>query len=59
MLEAVGDDPCVVHAGFLVKGFDWIVFADDDGEITGGVEKNLIAADSEYGFHRNWFAMTG
>jgi hypothetical protein len=59
MLEAVGDDPCVLHAGFLVQGLRGVVFANDDGEVTGGVKKYLVAAYSEDRFHRNRFAMTG
>ncbi len=59
VLETVGDDPGVVHAGFLVEGFRGVVFADDDGEVAGGVEEDLVAADSEDGFQRNRFAMTG
>ena len=59
MLKAVRDDPGVVHAGLLVECFCRVVLADDDGKVAGGIEKNLIAADSEDGFHRNRFAMTG
>ena len=59
MLEAVGDDPGVVHAGSLVQGFRGVVFADNNGQVAGGIKKDLIAAHSEDGFHRNRFAMTG
>ena len=47
MLEAVRDDPCMVHAGFLVEGFCRVVLAYDDGEVAGGVKKNLISAYSD------------
>jgi len=59
MLEAVCDDPSVVDAGFLVEGFGWVVLADDNGEIAGWVEEDLVTADSEDGFHRNWLAVAG
>jgi hypothetical protein len=36
MLEAVGDDPGVVHAGFLVQGFRGVVFADDTARSLAG-----------------------
>jgi hypothetical protein len=35
------------------------VFADNDGEVAGGVKENLVAAYSNQRFHRNRFAMTG
>ena len=59
VLKAVGDDPGVVDAGFLVEGFRGVVLADDDGEVAGGVEEDLVAADTEDGFQRDRFAMTG
>src|ERR1035437_2890726 len=58
VLETVGDHPRVVYAGFLVESFSGVVFADDDGELVGGINKNLVAADSENRLHRNGFAMT-
>jgi len=36
VLETVGDDPRVIHAGFLIEGLRGVVFADDDREVTGG-----------------------
>ena len=39
VLEAVGDHPGVVHAGFLVEGFLGVVFADDDSKVAGGVNE--------------------
>ena len=59
VLKTVGDDPGVIDAGLLVQGFSGVVFADDDGQVTGGIKKNLVAADSEDRFQRNGFAMTG
>ncbi len=59
MLKAVRDHPRVVHAGFLAKSFCGVVLADDDGQVAGGIQKYLVAADSENGFHRNRFSMTG
>jgi hypothetical protein len=47
VLEAVGDDACMVHAGLLVEGFRGVVFADDDGEVAGRVKEYLVAADAE------------
>jgi hypothetical protein len=58
VLETVGDDPRVIHAGFLIEGLRGVVFADDDREVTGGIKENLIAAYSEDRLHRNWLAMT-
>jgi hypothetical protein len=46
MFEAVSDDACMIHTGLLIKGFFGIVFADDNGEITGWVEEDLISAYS-------------
>jgi hypothetical protein len=37
MLETVADDPGVIDAGFLVEGLGRVVFADDDGEVAGGI----------------------
>jgi hypothetical protein len=59
MLEAIGDNPGVIDAGLLVEGFIWVMFTYDDGEVTGGVEENLVATDSRYGFEWDWFAMAG
>jgi len=59
MLEAIGDDPGMIDARFLAELFGGVVFADDNGKVTGGVEKNLIAADSVDGFEGDWFAVTG
>jgi hypothetical protein len=59
MLEAVGNDPGMVHAGFLAEGLRGVMFADDDGQVTGGIEENLITADPEYRFHGNGFAVAG
>ena len=58
MLETVADDPGVIDAGFLVEGLGRVVFADDDGEVAGGIKEDLIAAYSEDGFHRNRLTMT-
>jgi hypothetical protein len=35
------------------------VFADDNGEVAGGVEEDLVTADAGDGFEGNWFAMAG
>src|SRR5579859_711606 len=59
LLEAVGDYPSMVHAGFLIHRFGWVMFADYDSEVTGGVEENLVTTYSKYGFKWNWFAMAG
>ena len=59
VLKAIGDHPGMVHARFLVERFGGIVFADNHGQFAGGINKNLVAADSEERFHRNGFAMTG
>ena len=58
-MEAVGNDPGVVHAGFLAELLCGVVFADDDGEVTGRIKKNLIAAYAVDGFEWNRFAVTG
>jgi hypothetical protein len=59
MLKAVGDNPGMIHAGFLVKGFCGVMFAYNDSEVACWVEEDLVAAHSEGRFHRNRFAMTG
>jgi len=59
VLETIGDYPGVVHARFLIEIFRWVMFADDDGEVAGGVKKYLISANAEDSFHWNGFAMTG
>ena len=59
LFEAVGDNSCVIDTGFLIHGICWVMFADDDCQVTGGVEKDLIATNSKYGFKWNWFAMAG
>jgi len=58
MLEAAGHHPRVIDAGSLVESFMGVVFADNDGKVTGGIKKNLAAADSADRLHRNGFAMT-
>ncbi len=47
MLEAVGDDPCVIDAGFLVEGFPGIVLAHNNGEVTCRIKEYLIAANTK------------
>src|ERR1700722_6574511 len=59
MLEAVGDDSCVVPARLLIEGFRRVMFTDNNGKVAGGVKKYLIATYSDDGLHRNWFTMTG
>jgi hypothetical protein len=59
VLKAVGDDAGVVDAGLLIEVIRGVVFADDDGEVAGGVEKYLVAADADDGFEGNWFTMAG
>ncbi len=59
MFEAIGDYPCVIDPGLLIEGFFWVLFADYDGEVTGGVEEDLITTDSKYGFQWDGFAMAG
>ena len=59
VFEAVSDDSCVVHTRFLIQGFCGIVFADDNGKVTGWVEENLISAYAVYGLERNWFSVAG
>jgi hypothetical protein len=59
MLEAIGDNPGVIDASLLVEGFGWVMFTYDDGEVTGGVEEDLVSTDSRYGFEWDWFAMAG
>ena len=44
---------------FWFSGSCGVVFADDDGQVAGGIKKDLIAAHSEDGFQRDRFAMTG
>ena len=59
VLKAVGNHTRVIHAAFLVEGFLGVVLADNDNKVVGGINKNLVAADSEDRFHRGGFAMTG
>jgi len=59
MLEAICDDPGMIDASLLVEGFARVVLAYDDGEVTGGIEENLVAADSKDRFKRNRLTMTG
>ena len=59
MLETVGYDPGMIHAGFLVEGFCGVMFADDDSEVAGRVKEDLVTAHSEGRFHRNRLTMTG
>jgi hypothetical protein len=49
VFEAVSDDASMIHTGFLIQGFCGIVFADDNGKVTGWVEENLISAYTVYG----------
>jgi len=42
----------VIDARLLVEGFARVVLAYDDGEVTGWIEENLIAADSKDRFKR-------
>jgi hypothetical protein len=58
MLETVRDDPGMVDARLLIESFCRVMFADNNGEVTCGVKKDLVSAYSEGGFHRNRFAMT-
>jgi hypothetical protein len=37
MLKAIGNHAGMIDAGFLVEGLLWIVLADDDCEVTGGI----------------------
>jgi hypothetical protein len=59
MLKAVSDNSRVIYAGLLIQWFLRVVFADDDGEVAGWVQKNLVAAYSVDGLQWDWFAMTG
>jgi hypothetical protein len=59
MLEAVGDDAGVVDACLLIQSFLWVVLADHDGEVAGGIKEYLVAADSEDRFQRNGLTMAG
>ena len=59
MLEAVSDDPGVIDARLLCECFLLVVLADDNGEVAGGIEENLVTTYAENGFQRNGFAMTG
>jgi len=59
MFETISDHPGVVDSGFLIERFGWIVLTDDNGQVTGGIEENLISADTKYGFERNGFPMAG
>jgi hypothetical protein len=47
VLKTIGDNPGMIHARFLVELFSWVVFADDDSEVAGGVKENLVAAYAE------------
>ena len=58
MLETVGNNAGVIDAGLLIQVVRGVVFADDDGEVAGGVKEDLVAADADDGFEGNWFAMT-
>jgi hypothetical protein len=49
VLKAIGNDPCMVHARFLVQVFYWIVLADDNGQLTGGIQEDLISTHAMYG----------
>jgi hypothetical protein len=59
VLETVGNDTGVVDAGLLVQVVRGVVFAYHDGEVAGGVEEDLIAADADDGFKGYRFAMAG
>jgi hypothetical protein len=59
MSKAVSDDTSMIHTRFLIQGFCGIVFADDNGKITGWVKENLVSAHSVDCFKRNWFSVTG
>jgi hypothetical protein len=59
VLETVGDDAGVIDAGLLIEVVRGVVFTDNNGEVAGGVKKDLVAADANDGFERNRFAMTG
>jgi len=59
MLEAVCDDPGMVYARFLVQYVRGVMFADDDRQVAGGIEKDLISANAAQCFERNGLAMTG
>jgi hypothetical protein len=59
LFEAVSNNPCVIDSGLMVESVCRIVFANDDGEVTGGVEEDLVATDSKYGFEWDRFAMAG
>ena len=48
VFEAVSDDASMIHTGFLIEGFCGIVFADDNGEVTGWVKEDLVSADTMY-----------
>jgi hypothetical protein len=47
VLETVCDYSRVVNAGFLVEDLCGVVFAYHDGEVAGGIKKNLVSADSD------------
>jgi hypothetical protein len=49
----------VVDAGLLIQVVRGVVFADHDGEVAGGVEEDLVAADADDGFEGDWFAVAG
>jgi hypothetical protein len=57
-LEAVSDNFTVVDGGFLDKRLAGVVFTDNNSEITGGIEENLISGDAGHGFERYGFAVT-
>jgi len=59
VLETIRDNTGVVYAGLLIKGFGRVMFADNDCKVTGGVEEDLVATDSKYGFKWDGFAMAG
>src|SRR6185503_12955579 len=59
VLEAVRNHPGVIHTGFLIQGFQGIVFADYDGEVTCWIKKYLVSTYSQYRFQRYWLTMTG
>ena len=59
VLETIGDDAGVIHAGFLIESVSWVVFADDNSQFAGGIKKYLVSAYSEDRNHRDRLAMTG
>jgi hypothetical protein len=59
VFKAVTDHACVIDGGLLIEIFFWIVFGDDNGEITGWIKEDLISGDSCNCLHWNRFTVTG